>query len=211
MRKEFAERALNVAQVHGASYADVRIVGREKQAIAVKNGQVGELTLDEDRGFGVRVVADGAWGFASSSLLTLAEVERGAAQAVTIARASALVKASDVNLGVSEVHVGSYRTPATASSRLTSSATAGQPRILAAALTPAAGAGGRLQRGYRLVPTRGEGRGGQGHLQPGTRGGAGGLGRLHHARTGDGAGQFTGPLCLSPEHGRRPQHSDHGG
>ena len=109
--KELAERALNAAQVAGASYADVRVVRRETQRIAVKDGQVGELTQDEDQGFGVRAIADGAWGFASSSVLTLAEAERVAAMAVAIARASALVKAGSVQLGLPEVHVGSYRTP----------------------------------------------------------------------------------------------------
>ncbi|HOR00612.1 MAG TPA: TldD/PmbA family protein [Anaerolineae bacterium] len=107
---ELAERALNVAQLHGASYADVRVVRRERQELAVKNGQVGKLAMDEEQGFGVRVIADGAWGFASSSLMTMAEVERVAALAVTIARASALVKGEGVKLGPPEVHVGSYRT-----------------------------------------------------------------------------------------------------
>lgn len=108
---ELAERALNVAQVRGATYADVRVVRRERQRVTVKNGQVGELAEDEDQGFGVRVIVDGAWGFASSSRLTLAEVERVAALAVSIARASALVKGRGVDLGLPEAHVGSYRTP----------------------------------------------------------------------------------------------------
>ncbi len=107
--KEWAERALNVAQLRGASYADVGVARRERQAIAVKNGQVGELSLDEERGFGVRVVADGAWGFAPSSLLTAAEVERVAALAVAIARASALVRGEEVRLGPPQAHVASCR------------------------------------------------------------------------------------------------------
>lgn len=109
--KELAERALNVAQLGGASYADVRIVRRERQEIAVKNGRVGKMSLDEDQGFGVRVVADGAWGFASSSLMTMAEVERVAALAVSIARASSLVREERVELGPPEVHVATYHTP----------------------------------------------------------------------------------------------------
>ena len=108
--RELAGRALNVAQLQGASYADVRIVRRETQSIAVKNGQVGELKQDEDQGLGVRVIADGAWGFASSALLSLAEAERVARLAVVIARASALVRGEAVSLGQPEVHVASYRT-----------------------------------------------------------------------------------------------------
>ena len=109
--RELSDRALNLAQVQGATYADIRIVRREKQEISVKNGVVQELSLDSAQGFGVRAVADGAWGFASSHLLTPAEVDRVTALAVTTGKASALAKTEDVNLGPSVVHVDSYRTP----------------------------------------------------------------------------------------------------
>ena len=46
----------------------------------------------------VRVIADGAWGFAASDNLSRAAVEATAAQAVEIARASARVKQRDVVL-----------------------------------------------------------------------------------------------------------------
>lgn len=109
--REFTERALNLAQVKGASYADIRIVHHEAQRITVKNGVVQELSMNGNQGFGVRVVADGAWGFASSHLLAPAEVDRVTALAVTIAKASALAKIEDVDLGPPEVHVDTYRTP----------------------------------------------------------------------------------------------------
>ena len=109
--KDLTARALNLAQTQGASYADIRIVHRQRQDIAVKNGAVQELSLDSTMGFGVRVIADGAWGFASSHLLTAEEVDRITALAVTIARASALAKIQDVDLGPPEAHQGTYRTP----------------------------------------------------------------------------------------------------
>jgi TldD protein len=109
--KELTDRALNLAQVRGATYADMRIVNREIQSITVKNGVVQELELNSTQGFGVRVIADGAWGFASSHLLTSAEVDCVTALAVQIAQASALTKISDVDLGPPEVHVDTYRTP----------------------------------------------------------------------------------------------------
>lgn len=110
---ELIERALNVAQLRGASYADARIVRREEESIAVKNGVVEALGHGQDQGLGVRVVADGAWGFASSAVLTTAEAERVAALAVSIARASALVKIEDVDIGPPVVSRGEYRTPVT--------------------------------------------------------------------------------------------------
>ncbi len=109
--RQLTDRALNLAQVQGATYADIRIVRRETQDITVKNGVVQELELDIDQGFGVRVIADGAWGFACSHLLTPAEIDRVTALAVTIAKASALAKIKDVDIGPPEVHVDTYRTP----------------------------------------------------------------------------------------------------
>lgn len=109
--REYTERALDVAQGKGATYADIRIVRRENQNITVKNGVVQTLSLDDDFGFGIRVIADGAWGFASSNRLTQEEIERIAAQAVTIAKASALVKQHDVEIGPPESHVDVYKTP----------------------------------------------------------------------------------------------------
>ncbi len=109
--REWTERALNLAEVKGATYADIRIVRRETQDITVKNGIVQRLALDTTHGFGVRVIADGAWGFASSHALDPDEIDRVTAQAVGIARASAMTKAQDIDLGPPEVHVGRYRTP----------------------------------------------------------------------------------------------------
>jgi TldD protein len=108
--KELTDRALNLAQVQGASYADIRIVDRRTQNVNVKNGVVEGLSDAESQGFGVRVIVDGAWGFASSAILSQAEVDRVTALAVEIARASGLFKVRDVQLGPPVSHVGTYRT-----------------------------------------------------------------------------------------------------
>ncbi len=109
--KSLTDRALNLAQVQGASYADIRINNRRTQNVDVKNGVVEGLSDNESQGFGIRVVVNGAWGFASSSLITPAEIDRITALAVQIARASALFKTHDVKLGPPVAHVGTYRTP----------------------------------------------------------------------------------------------------
>ena len=54
--RELTDRALNVAEVKDATYADVRIVQRKMQGIVVKNGKVGVLSQDESQGFGVRII-----------------------------------------------------------------------------------------------------------------------------------------------------------
>jgi len=109
--KDITARALNIAEQRGATYADIRVVTRLTQRIAVKNGKVEALSQDESLGFGVRVIANGAWGFASSSKLEGKEVERIVAQAIAIAKASALTKTKDVNLGQKIQATGVYETP----------------------------------------------------------------------------------------------------
>ena len=109
--RQYTERALDTAKASRATYADIRIVRRTTQGITVKNGIVQGLTQDVSFGFGIRVIADGAWGFASSNELTSAEVDRTAALAVRIARASAGAHDDPIDLGPPEVHVDRYVTP----------------------------------------------------------------------------------------------------
>ena len=106
--KEFTERVLQKARDLGASYADVRIVRGASEAVNVKNGKVDALASATDYGFGVRVIVDGAWGFASSFTVTSDEGERVATEAVRIARASARLKREDVQLAPVEPAEGHF-------------------------------------------------------------------------------------------------------
>jgi len=96
--KDFTEKVLSKAAELGATYADVRIVNSKSESIQVKNGKVDTLASSSDKGFGVRVIVDGAWGFASSFTISDEEAERVAEEAVRIARASARLKKEDVKL-----------------------------------------------------------------------------------------------------------------
>jgi TldD protein len=109
--KDLAEAALNAAQVKGASYADVRLDEHVTQDIIVKNGQLAAVSDDASEGFGVRVIVDGAWGFAGSSRLDQAEVEVVVDRAIRIARASARVRSAPIDLGPPVTSRGHYRTP----------------------------------------------------------------------------------------------------
>ncbi|HVA24115.1 MAG TPA: TldD/PmbA family protein [Chloroflexota bacterium] len=108
---DFADRALNQAQVAGASYADVRVIAQRSEVISVRNGKVEAFARSSSEGFGVRVIAGGAWGFAASNQLTTAEADRVAALAVAIARASALAKKADVRLSPLPPTHAKYATP----------------------------------------------------------------------------------------------------
>lgn len=108
--RQFCDRALEAARAHGASYADVRIMRRDTEDITLRTGKVEQLSRHSDYGFGVRVIVDGAWGFACSPNVTLDEADRVAGEAVSTAKAAATVKRGDIVLSDLEPHVGSYST-----------------------------------------------------------------------------------------------------
>ena len=109
--KELAEAALNAAQVKGSSYADIRITHQAQQNLTVKNGELAAVSDDASEGFGVRVIVDGAWGFAGSSRLERSEIEVVVDRAIRIAKASARVRSGRVDLGAPVTSRGRYTTP----------------------------------------------------------------------------------------------------
>src|SRR5512133_1164618 len=109
--KQINEWALNLAQVRGASYADARIADDRSRALATKNGKIGGAADAAPVGIGVRVIADGAWGFAASEDLSRAAVEATAAKAVEIAKASARVKVHDIRLAPEKAASADWTTP----------------------------------------------------------------------------------------------------
>src|SRR5215469_13056167 len=102
--KDLSSWALDTAAQHGTTYADVRVVSERSRALATKNGKIGNASESQSQGFSVRVITDGAWGFASAADMSRHSVESTAARAVEIAKASAKVKQDDIRL-VSEAAV----------------------------------------------------------------------------------------------------------
>jgi len=96
--REFLADVLDAASRAGATYADVRVTDTTTQSLSVRNGTLEGISTGSSIGFGVRVIADGAWGFAASCDLSRDSAERTARQAVAIARASARVAARPVEL-----------------------------------------------------------------------------------------------------------------
>ena len=108
---DLTDRALDTATARGAAYADVRVVRRLEESITVKTGRVEGVASGESEGFGVRVLVDGAWGFAASHILTTAEADRVAAEAVRIARASATALRDRTRLDDRPPAHGTFETP----------------------------------------------------------------------------------------------------
>ncbi|MBO0951730.1 TldD/PmbA family protein [Fibrella forsythiae] len=111
-KKRLADIALNAARSKGASYTDVRIGRYLQQYVFTREKQVQNISNAESFGVGIRVIANGTWGFAATSDVTPAGIAKCAETAVAIAKANAKLQSEPVVLapqkGVGEV---SWKTP----------------------------------------------------------------------------------------------------
>jgi TldD protein len=106
-----AARALDTAAAGGARYADIRFEVARSERIEVRNGVVVTLSDATSRGYGIRALFDGAWGFAASSDLTDAGLDRTAARAVAIARAGAAIARRRFGDVPPKAYVDTFATP----------------------------------------------------------------------------------------------------
>ena len=102
--RDLADAALASAKKVGASYADIRINRYRVQFIFTRDRRVQNIVNTEDYGFGVRVIVDGTWGFASSSVVTKDEIARVTAQAAGIAKANRRINDEPVRLAPVEAY-----------------------------------------------------------------------------------------------------------
>jgi TldD protein len=109
--KDVAEWGLSAAAQSGVSYAETRVVAQRSRGLTTKNGKAGSVSEAESTGVSVRVIADGAWGFAASADMSQNAVESTAARAVEIARASAGVKRENLQLAPEKSVVAEWATP----------------------------------------------------------------------------------------------------
>jgi TldD protein len=109
--KSLADLALSLTEDKGASYADVRIEEIEEENLSVSKGTAELIEKSTDLGLGIRVMVDGAWGFAASADVTEESIKEASRQAVELARASSRVKDRDIVLAPTERIVDSYQTP----------------------------------------------------------------------------------------------------
>ncbi|MCH7552361.1 TldD/PmbA family protein, partial [Patescibacteria group bacterium] len=87
--REFLEEALWWAKKLGSEYADCRVYPEsESEEIKVENGNVVALNTSKSAGFGVRVLAQGSWGFYASPVLEKKNIKYIVEKAVHNARAN---------------------------------------------------------------------------------------------------------------------------
>jgi TldD protein len=110
-RAEAAEAALARATALGASYADVRVNRYRRESIATRERQVQNVSRSASYGLGLRVLVNGAWGFAATNRVDPAAARTAAEQAIAIARANAVLASRKVVLANADKVVATWSNP----------------------------------------------------------------------------------------------------
>jgi len=97
-KKQLANIALSAATEAGATYADVRIGRYLNQFVTAQEKRVESIVNTESAGIGVRVIANGTWGFAATSDMSPDSIAKVARQAVAVAKANSKFQTEPVKL-----------------------------------------------------------------------------------------------------------------
>ncbi|MCM5662975.1 TldD/PmbA family protein [Galbibacter mesophilus] len=112
LKKKMADVALNTAKSLGASYADARIGRYLNQYVFTRENKVQNVVNTESFGIGIRVIANGTWGFASTNTVTEEGIKKATQQAIAIAKANATIQKEPVKLAPVQAHGEvSWKTP----------------------------------------------------------------------------------------------------
>lgn len=98
VKKELSDIALNAAKSKGATYTDVRIGRYLNQFVITRDKRVQNVANTESFGVGIRVIANGCWGFSATNEVTKDGIAKCAERAVAVAKANSKIKANVVNL-----------------------------------------------------------------------------------------------------------------
>lgn len=111
-KKRLSDIALTAAKAKGATYADARIGRYLNQFITAEEKRVSNIVNTESIGIGIRVIANGTWGFAATSDMSDDSIAKTAEKAVAVAKANSKFQTDPVQLapvtGVGEV---AWKTP----------------------------------------------------------------------------------------------------
>ncbi|HEX6164924.1 MAG TPA: TldD/PmbA family protein [Vicinamibacterales bacterium] len=110
-RAEAAEVALARATALGASYADIRVNRYRRESISTRERQVQNVSRSASYGMGLRVLVDGAWGFAAINKVDPASARSIAEQAVAIARANGILQTRKVVLANADKVIDAWNNP----------------------------------------------------------------------------------------------------
>lgn len=111
-KRKLADVALNTAKSLGSTYADARIGRYLNQYVFTREDKVQNVVNTESFGIGIRVIANGTWGFASTNSVTEDGIMKATQQAVAIAKANSKIQKDPVKLAPVQSHGEvSWKTP----------------------------------------------------------------------------------------------------
>lgn len=98
LKKRMSDVALNAARSRGASYTDVRIGRYLNQFVVTREDKVQNIVNTESYGMGIRVIANGSWGFAATDKMDNDSIAKAAELAVAIAKENSRLLTEPVQL-----------------------------------------------------------------------------------------------------------------
>jgi TldD protein len=98
IKKRMADIALNAARSKGATYTDARLGRYLNQFVVTRDRNIENIVDTESYGMGIRVIANGCWGFAATDKLDNDSIARAAETAVAIAKENARIQSEPVQL-----------------------------------------------------------------------------------------------------------------
>lgn len=109
--EDYIEYALSLLDTYVIDYADIRIRETRRQNLFVIDNNVKHFNDMTQFGFGIRILRNGVWGFASASEISKSSIEKIAQQAYEIAKASEFVGVDrKIELTKEDVHVDKFKT-----------------------------------------------------------------------------------------------------
>jgi len=108
--EKLVHEALSALEALGAEYGEVRAEHRTEEDVSTKNREVDALSRRESQGIGIRVLHNGAWGFAATGDTGKRAIQQVAKSALAIARATATVQRERVALAPEPAHQGTFVT-----------------------------------------------------------------------------------------------------
>ena len=109
--KQMADTSIFIAKNNGASYSDLRICKNRNQNISTREEMIRSISDNESLGFGVRVLVNGTWGFASSAQINENEISKMTILACEIAKANSVLQKSPVELVPVRSYIDEWKTP----------------------------------------------------------------------------------------------------
>ena len=109
--KDLALSTLDRVAHRGVTYADVRVIDSSEEEITTKNGKAGHVSSSQSMGVGIRVLAQGCWGFAATDDISREGIESAAALALEIARSGNAARKHDVSLAPEDRYEAMWVSP----------------------------------------------------------------------------------------------------